>query len=268
MNIKEYISSGVVESYVLGLLTAQERFEFEQYCEAYPELKAARNAFELAIEKQAMENAVKPPPNVKEKVLSAIQQKPASNTSKIISMGPTNRRSTGLGWMAAASIILFLVAGYFAYTFYNQTKELKNSNSELEAKVNRTDSILNKMLEEQRIMMDPNIAVVNLVGTTPAKATANIYWDSTSADVYLVVKNMPQLPSDKQYQLWSIINGPGGQLQPNSLGLFDLGDNKKVILKMSNVKKADAFAITIENRGNTGGPNLEQLQSMGKTRLQ
>ena len=116
--------------------------------------------------------------------------------------------------------------------------------------------------------MDPNIAVVNLVGTTPAKATANIYWDSTSADVYLVVKNMPQLPSDKQYQLWSIINGPGGQLQPNSLGLFDLGDNKKVILKMSNVKKADAFAITIENRGNTGGPNLEQLQSMGKTRLQ
>ena len=268
MNIKEYISSGVVESYVLGLLTAQERFEFEQYCEAYPELKAARNAFELAVEKQAMENAVKPPAGAKEKVLFAIQQKSASNSSKIISMEPTTRRSSGSRWMAAASIILFLVTGYFAYTFYNQTKELKNSNSELEAKVNRTDSILNKMLEEQRIMSDPNVAVVNLVGTTPAKATANIYWDSTSSDVYLVVKNMPQLPSDKQYQLWSIINGPGGQLQPSSLGLFDLGDNKKVMLKMSNVKKADAFAITIETRGNTGGPNLEQLQSMGKTRLQ
>jgi anti-sigma-K factor RskA len=268
VNIKEYISSGVVESYVLGLLTAQERFEFEQYCEAYPELKAARNAFELAIEKQAMENAVKPPASVKEKVLSAIQQKPASNTSKIISMEPTTRRSSGLRWMAAASIILFVIAGYFAYTFYNQTKELKNSNSELEAKVNRTDSILNKMLEEQKIMSDPNVAVVNLTGTTPAKATANIYWDSTSADVYLVVKNMPQLPSDKQYQLWSLINGPGGQLQPSSMGLFDIGDNKKVMLKMGNVKKADAFAITIENRGNTGGPNLEQLQSMGKTRLQ
>ena len=268
MNIKEYISSGVVESYVLGLLTAQERFEFEQYCEAYPELKAARNAFELAIEKQAMENAAPPPANLKEKIWSAIQRTPASNTSKIISMEPTTRRSSGLRWVAAASIILFLAAGYFAYSFYNQTKELKNSNSELEAKVNRTDSILNKMLEEQKIISDPNVAVVNLVGTTPAKATANIYWDSTSADVYLVVKNMPQLPSDKQYQLWSIINGPGGQLQPSSLGLFDIGDNKKVILKMSNVKKADAFAITIENRGNTGGPNLEQLQSMGKTRLQ
>ncbi len=253
---------------MLGLLTAQERFEFEQYCEAYPELKAARNAFELAVEKQAMQNAVAPPADIKEKIMAAIQQKPASNNSKIINMEPTTRRSSGLRWMAAASIILFFVAGYFAYSFYNQTKELKSSNSELEAKVNRTDSILNKMQEDQRMISDPNVAVVNLVGTTPAKATANIYWDSTSADVYLVVKNMPQLPSDKQYQLWSIINGPGGQLQPSSMGLFDIGDNKKVILKMGNVKKADAFAITIENRGNTGGPNLKQLQSMGKTRLQ
>ena len=127
MNIKEYISSGVVESYVLGLLTAQERFEFEQYCEAYPELKAARDAFELAVEKQAMENAVSPPANVKEKVFSAIQQRPVSNTSKIVSMEPTIRRSAGLRWMAAASIILFLVTGYFAYKLYNQNKDLNNS---------------------------------------------------------------------------------------------------------------------------------------------
>jgi anti-sigma-K factor RskA len=260
VNITEYISSGVVESYVLGLLTAQERFEFEQYCEAYPELKAARNAFELAIEKQAMENAVTAPANVKEKVLSAIQQKPGSNTSKIISMEPAIRRSSGLRWMAAASIILFLVTGYFAYTFYNQNKDLNNSLKTLQVKVNQ-------MEEYQKIMSDPNVAVVNMVAMTPAKASASIYWDSTSSDVYLLIKNMPQLPSDKQYQLWSIINGQNGQLQPSSLGLFD-GENQKVILKMSNAKKADAFAITIEKRGNSEGPNLEQLQSMGKTKIQ
>ena len=261
MNIKEYISSGVVESYVLGLLTAQERFEFEQYCEAYPELKAARDAFELAIEKQAMENAVAPPANVKEKVFSVIQQKTASNTSKIKSIEPAIRRSSGLHWMAAASIILFLVTGYFAYTFYNQNRDLNNSLKSLEAKVDQ-------MEEYQKIMSDPNIAVVNMVAMTPAKASASIYWDSTSSNVYLLIKNMPRLPSEKQYQLWSIINGQNGQLQPSSLGLFDVGENQKIILKMSNVKKADAFAITIEKRGNAEGPNLEQLQSMGKTKIQ
>jgi anti-sigma-K factor RskA len=260
VNIKEYISSGVVESYVLGMLTAQERFEFEQYCEAYPELKAARDAFELVIEKQAMENAVAPPINVKEKVFSAIQQKPSSHTSKIVSMEPASRKSSGLRWMAAASIILFLVTGYFAYTFYNQNKDLNDSLKALQVKVDQ-------MAEYQEIMSDPNVAVVNMVAMTPAKASASIYWDSTSSDVYLLIKNMPQLPSDKQYQLWSIINSQNGQLQPSSLGLFD-GENQKVILKMSNVKKADAFAITIEKRGNTEGPNLEQLQSMGKTKIQ
>jgi anti-sigma-K factor RskA len=263
VNIKEYISSGVVESYVLGLLTAQERFEFEQYCEAYPELKAARNAFELAIEKQAIENAVPPPAHVKEKVLSAIQQKPTSNTSKMISMEPiTTRRSSGFGWLAAASVILFLVAGYFAYTFYNQNKELKSSNSELEAKINRTDSLMNKMLEEQKAINDPNVMVVNMVGTQKASpGSASIYWDSTSTNVYLVVKNMPKLPTDKQYQLWAMIDG-----KPVDLGLFDQ-PQPNIILKMKNTQKADAFAITIESRGNTGGPNLEQLQSMGKAKL-
>lgn len=263
MNIKEYISSGVVESYVLGLLTAQERFEFEQYCEAYPELKAARNSFELAIEKQAIENAVPPPAHVKENVLSAIQQKPASNTSKIIEMEPTAiRRSSGFGWLAAASVLLFLVAGYFAYTFYNQNKELRSSNRELEAKINRTDSIMTRMLEEQKAINDPNVMVVNMVGTQKASpGSASIYWDSTSANVYMIVKNMPKLPTDKQYQLWALIDG-----KPVDLGLFDQ-PQPNVILKMKNTQKADAFAITIESRGNTGGPNLEQLQSMGKAKL-
>lgn len=263
MNIKEYISSGVVESYVLGLLTAQERFEFEQYCEAYPELKAARNTFEIAIEKQAIENAVRPPAHVKEKILAAIRQKPTSNTAKIIGMEQTTtRRTSGVGWLAAASVILFLVAGYFAYTYYNQNKELKSSNTELEAKIIRTDSIMNKMLDEQKAINDPNVMVVNMVGTQKASpGSASIYWDSTSANVYLVVKNMPKLPTDKQYQLWALIDG-----KPVDLGLFDQ-PQPNVILKMKNTQKADAFAITIESRGNTGGPNLEQLQSMGKAKL-
>ena len=261
MNIKEYISSGVVESYVLGLLTAQERFEFEQYCEAYPELKEARDAFELAIEKQAMENAVRPPAIVKEKILSAIQQKPASHTSKIINMEPTTRRSSGSSWMAAASIILFLVAGYFAYTFYNQNKELKRTNEEMTDKFNAVDSILN----ERRRLEGENVTVVNMVAMKPNAPSANIYWDTTSSNVYMLVKNMPKLASDKQYQLWSLIDSNG--LKPTSLGLFD-GGQEKVIIKMDNAQKADAFAITIEKRGNTGGPDLGQLQNMGKTRLQ
>lgn len=262
MNIKEYISSGVVESYVLGLLTAQERFEFEQYCETYPELRAARDSFELAIEKQAMENAERPPAQIKERIREAIWPKPESKPSTIISMEPTSTRRSSFGWLAAASVILFLVAGYFAYNFYNKNKELTTTNSELEAKVNRTDSILNKILEDQRRMNDPNVTVVNMVGLQKAvPGSASVYWDSTSTNVYLIVKNMPRLPSEKQYQLWALIDG-----KPVDLGLFDAPAEPNVILKMNNIQKADAFAISVENRGDADG-KPDEVQSMGKTKL-
>ena len=261
MNIKEYISSGVVESYVLGLLTAQERFEFEQYCETYPELRAARNSFELAIEKQAMENAVRPPAHLKQRVWEAIQQKSESKPTKIISMEPTPTRRSNYGWLAAASVILFLVAGYFAYNFYNKNKDLEKSNQDITNRLNAVDSILT---ERKRLEGD-NITVVNMVAMKPNAPSASIYWDTTSTNVYMLVKNMPKLASDKQYQLWSLIDSNG--LKPTSLGLFDGGD-EKVIIKMNNVQKADAFAITIEKKGNTGGPDLGQLQNMGKTKLQ
>ena len=72
MNVQEYISSGVVESYVLGLLSEEERHEFEQLREQYPELKAAQTAFELTLEKNAMLNAIEPPRELKNKVLGQI----------------------------------------------------------------------------------------------------------------------------------------------------------------------------------------------------
>jgi len=172
----------------------------------------------------------------------------------------TTRKSPSYSRLAAASVILFLVTGYFAYNYYTQAEKLKTDNKALESKLNTADSIL----DQQKIINDPNLRVVNMTALTPTAPSANIYWDTTSTNVYLLVKNMPALASDKQYQLWSLIDSNG--LKPTSLGLFD-GGKEKIILKMNGVQKADAFAITIENKGNTGGPDLKQLQNMGKAKL-
>ena len=150
--------------------------------------------------------------------------------------------------------------------FYNRNKELEAQLAQSKDAENDMSEKMKQLEEETRMMnmmSDPNVAVVNMVGTqAPVKSTANVYWDSTSSNVFLVIKNMPQLPSEKQYQLWALIDG-----QPKDLGLFDVGNNQKLILKMKNTQKADAFAITIETRGNTGGPTLEQMQSHGKASL-
>jgi Anti-sigma-K factor rskA, C-terminal len=264
VNIQDYISSGIIESYVLGLASEAEALEFENLCAQYPELATARNTFEIALEKQCFVDVVSPPLSVKEEFLKMLEQNPSINKTKITTMESSNasgRNTSALRWIAAASILLLLASGYFAYNFYDKNQNLQSELDKSKDDQAKLDERLKKMEDEQKMMSDPNVAVINLVGTQKApKSSVNVYWDSTSSNVYLVVKNMPQLPSDKQYQLWALING-----QPKDLGLFD--ESGKVILKMKNTQKADAFAITIEKRGHTGGPTLEDLQAMGKTGL-
>ncbi|MEJ0031716.1 MAG: hypothetical protein WDO15_15660 [Bacteroidota bacterium] len=72
MNIKEYISSGILESYALNELTEVERIEVERNLAQYPELRK-----ELALVEETMEvffmNAGKQPRVlVKEKVLNKV----------------------------------------------------------------------------------------------------------------------------------------------------------------------------------------------------
>jgi anti-sigma-K factor RskA len=268
VNIQEYIESGIIESYVMGLASESERAEFERLCAQHPELVIARRKFEDRLEAYASENAVPPPPEVKVKVLEAVgkESRPVlpSTPPKIINMEhSTNNRPSGLlKFLAAASIVLLITMAYLYFQTRQENKDLSGANDRLRDKVTETDSIINRIASEQKAINDSNTLVVNMVGTKSApKSSANVYWDSASSKVYLVVKNMPQLPSDQQYQLWALIDG-----KPTDLGIFDAKD-QKVILQMKDSKKAQAFAITIEKKGGSPSPTLEKMQSLGKTML-
>jgi anti-sigma-K factor RskA len=254
VNIEEYISSGIIESYVLGLASEPERAEFERYARQYPELAAARDRFELILEQLVKQGAQEPPVGTREKIWSDLGQH-AAPVPKIVNMQSRNRRSPFLSWVAAASFFLFVISGFLVYYLYHSNRELKTANRDLTVQ-------LDKVAQEDKIMHDPSMMVVNMVGLKGSPASANIYWDSTSANVYMVIKNMPQLPTDKQYQLWALLDN-----KQVDLGLFDAPRDNRLMLKMRNTQRADAFAITIENRGNTGGPTLPNLQAMGKAKL-
>jgi len=269
VNLKDYIESGIIESYVMGLASESERAEFEQLCTQHPELVAARRKFEESIESFAFEQALPTPPEVKGKIFEAIGDSSSRSTTslnppKIDTMenSKTPVRSLGLlRFVAAASVVLLIGMFVLYYQTKQQNADLVNTQDRLKVSYDSTKDILNKIVDEQRhVVADSNTTVVNMVGTKVApKSSANIYWDSASTNVYLVVKNMPKLPNDQQYQLWALIDG-----KPSDLGVFDATDSR-VILKMKNTKKAQAFAITIEKHGGSPSPTLEKMQSLGKT---
>jgi anti-sigma-K factor RskA len=86
---------------------------------------------------------------------------------------------------------------------------------------------------------------------------ATVFWGKKTKEVFLLVKKMPDPAADKQYQLWALIEG-----KPVNAGTFDL-TNDSTLIKLKNVSNAEAFAVTLENRGGSAAPSMEQMYVFG-----
>jgi anti-sigma-K factor RskA len=242
------MASGIIESYVLGLASEKERAGFEQLLEKYPELKEARIRFELAMEDKAFANAVAPPAFLKTKIVEAIQQeKTIATVSPIVSIdnkkAPVHKLPI-MRWAVAATVVLLLGSGVVVYILYDKNRELRSAVARSQKTTDKLDeqarTIGEKMLpEDTRIQQ---VKVVTPRQTIPA--TINVFGDSTSNNIYLIIKDLLVLPARQHYQLWAIT-----KRKYTSMGFFDAPvANNKLILKMNNAKDADSFAVTIEKR--------------------
>jgi len=254
LNIKEYISSGIIESYVLNLASDEERREFEALSLQYPDLVQARIEFELLLENQSLENAITPPVEMKAKIFDEI-----SNRSKIISL--QNNSPKKINWwkyVAAACLLVLAGSVYMNIILSNKNKKLDGSNE----KINEELAIIKKDIE--KLKGNPDMKMTSMKGTDISPLSyATVYWDTTTQDVYLMLNNLPKPASDKQYQLWALLDG-----QPIDLGLIDNNffiQQNKLLLRAKNVQSAQAFAITLENKGraNTSKPE-GAIYVMGK----
>lgn len=71
-DVSEYLNSGIIESYVLGMATAEETAELEELAIIHTEVREAVELFSEAIEQQALTNAVKPDPIIKPMLMATI----------------------------------------------------------------------------------------------------------------------------------------------------------------------------------------------------
>lgn len=260
MNIKEYISSGVIESCVLGLATETEKQEFDAVCQQYPEVADARQQFEVLLEAQALQGAVPPPVFLKEKILASV-----SNTGTLqMAEEATDheapvRRMGFLKILAAASVAALIGVLIWAISLNNKYQSLQQQNAALSYEVAQTASRLTQMEQDAQMMQTPTVKMAAMQGTAIApQAFATVYWDTTSKNVYMMINNLPQPASDKQYQLWALIDG-----KPVDLGVFDV-KQKQLLVKMKNVQNAQAFAVTLEPRGGSPSPTMKDMYVMGK----
>jgi anti-sigma-K factor RskA len=262
VNVKEYIASGIVESYVLGLLSDVERHEFETLCAQYPEIVTARNNFEELLEAQLLSDAKMPPQHLKKQVVEKLASVGTDRFAEEEEEETMPVRRVGIWkWLAAASLIMLAGAAYWAITSNSKYTQLLAENRQLEQQLQQSASQMDTMKQQTEMLTKPDVKMAVLKGTSIApQSYATVYWDTTATkDVYLLINNLPEPASDRQYQLWALADG-----QPIDLGVFDIQlRQRKLLVKMQNVQKAQAFAITLEPRGGSEKPTMDSMYVMG-----
>jgi hypothetical protein len=119
MDIQEYIQSGIIEQYVLGIAGADEVAELEQLRIQYPEINIAVLNFEKTIEEHLRANAVAPPAHISE----ALQQKLFGDQQAQILPLPQPEYSTAIKvngtwkYLAAACVVLLIISTALKFLF-------------------------------------------------------------------------------------------------------------------------------------------------------
>jgi anti-sigma-K factor RskA len=266
VDIKEYISSGVLELYVFGQLSEAEQREVEAMCAAHPEVQAELEAVQETVNGYAGAHRSHPAPALRTKILDSLDLKDAEEP-KVIAMTPAASSGSSYRWLAAASVALFIVSlGVNVYLYNNyksvsgQLAELQTKNSVLADNNAHLTKQLNVIGNDLAVMSSPSNVKIQLNGLplSPA-AKALIFWDNQRKETYINTSQLPPLAESKQYQLWAIVDG-----KPVDLGVLPTDMSVATLIKMKDVSAPQAFAITIEPKGGSVGPTLDQMIVMGK----
>lgn len=267
MNIQEYLESGALESYVLGLGTEAERRETERLLALHPELQQELEAIQAGFEVFASVHAVEPPTALRETVLAAMQKdipadKPVELATKIRSL-----TAPRFSYSMAAAWALFIVSFGAALFFYGKWQSAEAGYQGLLAEKTQLAEQFEVAQAGYNALADLNTAlnlaenqIIRLNGTASSpKASAVIAWNTQTGSVKLWAQAMPANATDKQYQLWAIVDG-----KPVDAGVFDVQPDTMTMLDMKTFASAQAFAVTLEPRGGSITPTMEAMVVIGE----
>lgn len=268
MDTKEYISSGILETYILGVASAQEKQEVECLSQIYPEIKQELDQQANVLENYLAEQSVNPSSHLRDKIMSQVDHlaQKENESAQVIDLHKEQdgrRQNPYIYWVAAASLI-FIIFGYYHFNklLGDREKDLNALKQDLSQLKDQTLGFEVKQTDlEQQIafLKNPGNRLVNLAGVKDhADAAALVCWNTGSREVYLSAPKLPQPPAGKQYQLWAMVNG-----KPVDLGLIGSDSLKNHFKKIGAVDHAEAFAITLENQGGSATPHLDQLFVIG-----
>lgn len=244
------------------MLSEAENREVERYAQEFPEVKKELTAIEEALEIYAQTNAIAPihPDVIEKNILERI------NTNKKETPTPDKQKSTPktvplvLGMLLLASL---LAAVYWFYQQRQQKQLVDNQKERLEqlqTAYSELQQNCDQFSQQVAYLRDASNQSIQLGGTELSpNSSAIVHWNPTAQKSFLDFVDLPAPPSNKQYQLWAIVDG-----QPTDMGVFDLTNYEDLLTEVPFIENPQAFAVTLEDVGGSPTPNLDQLYIIGE----
>lgn len=265
MNSREYIESGILELYVFGKLSDEEKLDVQQMAADNPAIRTEI----AAIEKAVINLSYSVSPNISSETYDKIRLELLGDDPKVVHMKQKTNWSQYLGW--AASFVILLGAGLMYLKMNDSMNEQINTEIEKNKieynKMKQTVTTLENKTKATENMMeilrDNNNTIVLLEGQAAMpSASAKVYWNRATQSVYIDAKSLPEPPQGMVYQVWSVKMNP---FSPTSIGLLERASaSSSKMYRVDNTTEAEAFGITLEPEGGSATPTMEQLYALGK----
>lgn len=153
MNSKDYISSGIIESFVLGLASVEEQEQLFRMAQQNPDIAEALRQAELKFERIGLQNAMPPPQDTWAKIHQSMedlrmQERPAENNPisdarhddrrippyTVINVQNPNNRIIVHKYWRPVFILVFILSKIFlalALFYYFENDKVKSQNEQL-----------------------------------------------------------------------------------------------------------------------------------------
>jgi anti-sigma-K factor RskA len=254
LDIKDYISSGILELYVFDQLSPGERAEVERIAALHAEIKAEIFEISRTAEQFAMLHGVKVPDDVKDSLFSKIKSQndklntpPASKSNSVTA--PKNK------WNGLNSFLLLLSAIGFGTYFYNASA-WKKEKALFEKNQSKCDSLQLQAQSQYAIVNDlknAHLSITRMAATPKYKdAVMHMHTSKSGKLNYIQLNNLPPISADQAYQLWALKDGQ----PPMPLTVF--GD-KDSFVKVDFIDNVTTYAITIEKKEGATTPTMDNL---------
>jgi anti-sigma-K factor RskA len=134
LELENYIESGAIEAYALGLASSDEVAELEYMRKLHPELNTEVRRVQVKLERIAMEESVSPPGAVRQRILQRIDWENENKATEVPNYTYINIQSKESDQMTVhkwwkyffvAVFILSKVFLFFAIFFYLKYQQVK-----------------------------------------------------------------------------------------------------------------------------------------------